>query len=246
MNALRRVNRALGFVSTFGRVVPTALRYAPQRRAEFSDSLAEHFQRRPDQPALISETSRMTWGELDRHANRVANWALGQGLERGDVVALLMENRAEYVATWLGLSRAGVVTALLNTNLTGDRLGHCIREAGTAYMIVGSELAGGAASALPELEEKPTILLASFDDESDAKAAALLDATSFDAACEAAGDAPVPDSVRAERTGGDGLFYIYTSGTTGLPKAARVSHSKAMTAAAGSWKFQGLTPADRL
>ena len=246
MNALRRVSRALGFVSTFGRAVPSALRFGPQRRVEFSDSLAEHFQRRPDQPALIGESSRMTWGELDRHANRVANWALGQGLERGDVVALLMENRAEYVATWLGLSRAGVVTALLNTHLTGDRLAHCIREAGTGHLIVGSELAEAAASVLPELETKPTILLASFDDESDAKAATLLEATSFDAACEAAGDAAVPESVRAARTGGDGLFYIYTSGTTGLPKAARVSHSKAMTAAVGCWKFQSLTPADRL
>ena len=246
MNALRRLRCALGFVSTFGRAVPSALRYGPDRRIDFSDALAEHFQRRPDQPALISESSRMTWGDLDRFANRVANWAIGRGLSRGDVVALLMENRAEYVATWLGLSRAGVVTALLNTNLTGDRLAHCLREAGTAHLIVGSELAEGAASALPELETKPEILLASFDAEADAKAATLLESTSFDAACEAAGETAVPDSVRSARRGGDGLFYIYTSGTTGLPKAARVSHSKALTAGTGCWKFQSLTPADRL
>ena len=246
MNALRRLRSALGFVSTFGRAVPSALRYGPDRRIDFSDALAEHFQRRPDQPALISESSRMSWGDLDRFANRVANWAIGRGLSRGDVVALLMENRAEYVAIWLGLSRAGVVTALLNTNLTGDRLAHCMREARTAHLIVGSELAEGAASALTELDTKPEILLASFDSEADAKAATLLESTSFDAACEAAGEAAVPDSVRSARRGGDGLFYIYTSGTTGLPKAARVSHSKALTAGTGCWKFQGLTPADRL
>lgn len=246
MNALRRLRSALGFVSTFGRAVPSALRYGPDRRIDFSDALAEHFQRRPDQPALISESSRMSWGDLDRFANRVANWAIGRGLSRGDVVALLMENRAEYVAIWLGLSRAGVVTALLNTNLTGDRLAHCMREARTAHLIVGSELAEGAASALTELDMKPEILLASFDSEADAKAATLLESTSFDAACEAAGEAAVPDSVRQARRGGDGLFYIYTSGTTGLPKAARVSHSKALTAGTGCWKFQGLTPADRL
>ncbi|MEM9175825.1 MAG: long-chain-acyl-CoA synthetase [Myxococcota bacterium] len=246
MNALRRLRRDMGFVSTFGRGLGPALRAAPARRVEFSDALAEHFQRRPDQPALIGEASRMTWGELDRFANRVANWALGQGLERGDVVALLMENRAEYVATWIGLSRVGVVTALLNTNLVGDRLAHCIREADTRYMIVGSELAEGAASAMPELETKPALLIASFDAEADEKAASLLEATSFDAACDAAGDGPVPEPVRAARKGADDLFYIYTSGTTGLPKAAHVSHSKAMTAGTGCWKFQGLTPADKL
>ncbi len=246
MNSLGSLRRALGFVSTFGRAIPSALRFGPDRRIDFSDALAEHFQRRPDRPALISESSRMTWGELDRFANRVANWALGQGLERGDVVALLMENRAEYVATWLGLSRVGVVTALLNTHLTGDRLAHCIREAGTSRLIVGSELAEAAASVLPELAARPEILLAPFDAEADAKAATLFESTPFDEACEAAGEGAVPERVRAARRGGDGLFYIYTSGTTGLPKAARVSHSKAMIAAVGCWKFQSLTPADRL
>lgn len=246
MSTLRRFGRAVGFASKFGRALAPAVRFGPTRRVEISDSFAEHFQRRPDQPALVGESSWMTWGELDRQANRVANWALGQGLSRGDVVALLMENRPEYVATWLGLSRAGVVTALLNTNLAGDRLAHCIREAGTSHMIVGSELAEGAASALPELETKPELLLASRDAETDAEAEGLLEATSFDAACGAAGDAAVPERVREARLGGDGLFYIYTSGTTGLPKAARVSHSKAMTTALACWKMQTLTPADRL
>ena len=104
MSTLRRIRRDLEFVSIFGRVLGPGMRILPTRKVDYSDMLAEHFQRRPDQPALIGESSRMTWGELDRFANRVANWALSEGLERGDVVALLMDNRAEYVATWLGLS----------------------------------------------------------------------------------------------------------------------------------------------
>ena len=49
--------------------------------------------------------------------------ALGPGARRakGDVVALLMPNRAEYLAIWLGITRVGGVVALINTNLSGPR-----------------------------------------------------------------------------------------------------------------------------
>ncbi len=89
--------------------------------ADYSDFLRPHFEARPDALALIGDRSRMTWAELDAFAARVAGWAIGQGMKRGDVVALSMENRPEYVGLWLGLSRIGVVTALLNTHLTGER-----------------------------------------------------------------------------------------------------------------------------
>ena len=247
MSIFGSLQRTSGYLATFGPVLLKAARFLPDRPVEYSDALADHFQRRPDRPVLVGESSRMTWGELDEYANRVANWALEQRLSRGDVVALLMENRPEYIAIWLGLSRVGVVTALLNTNLTGDRLAHCIREANTAHCIVGSELAAGLASALPSLESPLTALISDRDDEDAAEARATLpDATSFDEAREGQPAAPVPDSVREGRRGADGIFLIYTSGTTGLPKAARLSHSKAILMGVGASSVQRLTPADRV
>ena len=68
MSTLRRIRRDLEFVSIFGRVLGPGMRILPTRKVDYSDMLAEHFQRRPDQPALIGESSRMTWGELDRDA----------------------------------------------------------------------------------------------------------------------------------------------------------------------------------
>jgi acyl-CoA synthetase (AMP-forming)/AMP-acid ligase II len=55
-------------------------------------------------------------------------------------VALLMENKPEYVAIWLGLSKLGVITALINTNLTGDSLYHCINVAKAKMLIYESTL----------------------------------------------------------------------------------------------------------
>ena len=142
--------------------------------ADYSDFLRPHFEARPDALALIGDRSRMTWAELDAFAARVAGWAIRQGMQRGDVVALSMENRPEYVGLWLGLSRVGVVTALLNTHLTGERLAHCLREASPRAWLVGQELLGPSLSALPHLADAPPVYAA--DLESGASGAATASA----------------------------------------------------------------------
>src|SRR6476620_3997327 len=52
----------------------------------------------------------------------------------------MMPNRPEFWAVWLGLTRVGGVVALLNTNLTGHALAHCINTVAPKHIIVGAEL----------------------------------------------------------------------------------------------------------
>ena len=80
-----------------------------------------------DAPALISNRECLTYRGLAERANQYARWALDQGLAKGDVVCLMMTNRPEYFAIWLGITSVGVVVSLLNTNLVGSSLAHCIR-----------------------------------------------------------------------------------------------------------------------
>ncbi len=61
-------------------------------------------------------------------------------LNVGDVCALFMENKIEYAPTWLGLSKIGVITALINTNLRNDPLVHSITIANSKFLIYGAEL----------------------------------------------------------------------------------------------------------
>ena len=91
----------------------------------------------------------MTYGGLDAYADRIAHWARVAGIGRGDAVALVMDNRPEYVATWLGLLKVGAVVALINTNLRGSPLAHSIAIAGARHVIVGAELAQTYADAAP-------------------------------------------------------------------------------------------------
>src|SRR5690242_10368394 len=78
------------------------------------DALAD---RHGDAPALISERETLSYRALAARANRYSRWALAQNLAKGATVGLLMANRPDYMAAWLGITRVGGVVALLNTNL---------------------------------------------------------------------------------------------------------------------------------
>src|SRR5881628_3705214 len=80
------------------------------------EELAEKFS---EAPALLSDRECLTYRALAERSNRYARWALDQGLAKGDTVCLIMPNRPEYMAIWLGITRVGCVVALLNTNLAG-------------------------------------------------------------------------------------------------------------------------------
>src|SRR5580704_6725413 len=93
-----------------------------------------------DAPALLSSSENFSHAQLAARANQYARWALAQGVAKGDTVALLMPNRAEYLAIWLGISRIGGVVALINTNLSGAALAHSLTIAGPKHLIVATRL----------------------------------------------------------------------------------------------------------
>src|SRR5947209_17778576 len=113
------------------------------------DDLADKFM---DAPALLSDREKLTYRELAERSNRYARWALAQGLNKGEAVCLLMANRPEYMAIWLGITRVGGVVALLNTNLSGPSLAHCINIVAPKHLIVAVELLDRLTAAIPNLE----------------------------------------------------------------------------------------------
>src|SRR5205823_4617772 len=96
--------------------------------------------RQGDAPALLSEHEWLTFAGLARLSRRYARWALDQGLGKGEAVALLMPNRPEYFAIWLGITRVGGVAALVSTELTGASLADCLNVARAKHLIVDAEL----------------------------------------------------------------------------------------------------------
>ena len=113
---------------------------------------------RGEAPALLSARERLTYRALAERANRYARWALAQNLGKGETLALLMPNRPEYMAVWLGISAVGGVVALINTNLRGAALAHCVDIVAPKHLIVAAELGGEFRSAVPLLSTRPRSL----------------------------------------------------------------------------------------
>jgi fatty-acyl-CoA synthase len=176
-------------------------------------------------PALLSDGECLTYRALAERSTRYAWWAIEQGLAKGDTVGLLMPNRPEYMAIWLGITRVGGVVALLNTHLAGPSLAHCVNIAAPRHLIVAVELIDRLTAVRPDLAGAPKIWV---------HGAGQDQFPSIDYDIERyPGDTLSMLSIlhRAERppvTIDDRALYIYTSGTTGLPKAANVSHARVM------------------
>ena len=68
-----------------------------------------------------------------------------------------MGNRPEYLAIWLGITSVGGVVSLLNANLPGPSLAHCINVVSPKHLIVSAELAGELGALLPRLSSVPTV-----------------------------------------------------------------------------------------
>lgn len=178
--------------------------------------------------ALIGDDETLTYEELAARANRFARWALRQGIARGDVVCLVMQNCPTYLAAWLGITRVGAIVALVNTNLVGDSLAHAIRVATPKCLIVDAAHADTVSKPMPILDaDMPCWVYGG-----EARGMAQLDAALQEcSALKVSADECEPPSTR------DPALFIYTSGTTGLPKAALVRHQRILQ---WSYWFAGL------
>ena len=196
-----------------------------------STVIEEMAARMGDAPALLSDRESLTFNALAERANQYARWALDQQVAKGDVVCLLMPNRPEYFAVWLGITSVGAVVSLLNTNLVGASLAHCIRIVSPKHIIVADEFADIVSEILPQLDPSMTIWAHGRDGaklqstrrdlgrDLDRDIARSIESFSGEALCRDELHSPSIEDL---------ALYIYTSGTTGLPKAARVSHARTM------------------
>ena len=81
---------------------------------------------------------------MENFGNKIANlFSETFHLKRGDCIALMMENRPEYVGIWYGMSKLGVITACINTNLKSKILLHSIEIAKPKLIIYDEELEQG-------------------------------------------------------------------------------------------------------
>tara|TARA_R110002124_G_scaffold66612_6_gene181296 strand:+ start:2656 stop:4482 length:1827 start_codon:yes stop_codon:yes gene_type:complete len=229
--AIRTLRRLKPIVENKTRIWPDGL-----------EDLADRF---GDRPALLSRSQNFSYSQLFNRANQYARWASNAQIKKGDVVALLMPNCPEFLAVWTGIARAGGVTALLNTNLRGTSLAHCINIVSPKHLIIDAALADAFADAEKHLDydtaaDQPDVWIYGDSPVSFAQAPKPLKPL-----LDAADTAPLAITDRPDLTTDDKCLYIYTSGTTGLPKAANINHYRVQAIMHGFSGAMGALATDR-
>uniref|UniRef100_A0A1B6CWE8 long-chain-fatty-acid--CoA ligase n=1 Tax=Clastoptera arizonana TaxID=38151 RepID=A0A1B6CWE8_9HEMI len=214
----RTAFRDLTALQRYLRFLWTVRQYS-KRDLSIGDIFRQHATKNPNKLCFIFEDTKWTFAQVEEFSNRVANLFKSHGYHKGDSVALMMENRPEFVCIWLGLSKLGIVTALINYNLRQSSLLHSVNVAKCQAFIFGSELTEAIEKIASLLG---SVRLYSWGLEPNAPLH-FGERNLTDLLSETPNTLPIPN----EKVGfHDKLLYIYTSGTTGLPKAAVITHAR--------------------
>ncbi len=224
-----------------------SLLYSGGKYFSIADKFEKCCSQRPDQVIFVDASEdgkETTLNDLDELANQVAHWGMSVGLHvsSSDSVALMMENRSEFVSFWYGMAKIGVPVALINTGSVGLALTHSVIKAlenneGVKMLVTTRELYDGIHrdAEITLLEHGIKVLV-----WEDLFCAGGQSAIGSQAKTRPSG------AVRSHVKESDALLYIYTSGTTGLPKAGKISHSRYFVASTPFTCMCALTSSDRI
>ncbi|XP_067254544.1 long-chain fatty acid transport protein 6 isoform X2 [Chanodichthys erythropterus] len=176
----------------------------------------------PEKTFIVFEEQILTYRDVDVRSNRFANVLKSHcGLKHGDIVALLMNNEADFICVWFGLCKLGCEVAFLNFNIKSQSLQHCLHSCGAKALVIGSDLMKSLDEVLLMLTDTGMDVWVAAESSTQKNVRTLLDKLESASPEKPVVDAPQPNLM-------SNFLYIFTSGTTGLPKAARISHIKAV------------------
>jgi crotonobetaine/carnitine-CoA ligase len=202
--------------------------------------LAARARTTPDKVALVFDGHETTYAELDQAASEVARGLLALGAEPGDSVGILLPNRVEYLLTWLGAARAGLVEVPVNTAYKGRFLDHALRGTDVRVLVTESALLDLVTDLPDRVETLTTVVL--LDDAVPARAPAGVRLLRWHELL-AAGDR----SVALPRVGpADPVAIMLTSGTTGRSKGVVYPHRMQLVAGRECAVQMGTGPDERL
>ncbi|MGE5397057.1 MAG: AMP-binding protein, partial [Chitinophagales bacterium] len=184
--------------------------------------LEKQARKSPNKPLILFEDRIITYRQFNEEANRYADLFISRGFKKGDTVALVMNNRPEYLIVHAGLAKIGVIPALINNNLKAHVLAHAINISAARAVILGHEMLDSYQEATTEIElQQPKTIFIEKETRD------LTTPEGMEDLAPLLRKASPQDPVQtATINSADTLEYIYTSGTTGLPKATMVHHGR--------------------
>jgi fatty-acyl-CoA synthase/feruloyl-CoA synthase len=181
-----------------------------------------------DREAVVVGDTRWNWRELNREMARVAGELDNLGLRKGDRLAILCANSAEFVITTHAASRLGAIVVPVNTRLAPPEIAYILSDSGASMLAYGASEAALAMTGGGLVDRVLLLSLGPSRQHPDLLAAGNGEPVDEDRACES-----------------DDAFILYTSGTTGKPKGSLMDHHGAVWAAMAQIVSLGLRDGDR-
>jgi amino acid adenylation domain-containing protein len=189
----------------------------------------------PERTAIVAGERRLTYRELDETSTRVARGLIALGVERGDRVAIQLENCVETVIAIYGVFKAGAAIVMVNPSTKAQKLSYLLSNSRASALVVGAatrETMGGVALP-PSL--RATILVGSQADQSGDHARVPWDALA---------DTPSSEPLTDRGIDLDLAGLLYTSGSTGDPKGVMLTHHNITSATSSIASYLKLTQDD--
>lgn len=170
----------------------------------------------PNKTAIVSGETRISFDELNRRTNRLANALQRKKVKKGDKIASILFNSSQLIEVYFAAAKIGAISVPVNYRLASAEVNYILRQSDSSVLIYDSEL-----------EPMVTAL--------DTKGLLCISIGEITAANSIPYESLLHDStdeeILAEVTERDLRFIMYTSGTTGFPKGAMFTHANNLWAA---------------
>jgi acyl-CoA synthetase (AMP-forming)/AMP-acid ligase II len=194
---------------------------------------------RPDHLAVVHGATRTTYAEIELASNRVANALIKLGIQRGDRIAILLENSESYITAYYGVLKVGAITVPLFPSTTREELTERLNQCEAAAIVHGDRSTDLLTMCLHELKRVRIVISTGRMPESGPPYRTVINWKEF---CSNS------NSTRPKRgiIDIDVASIIYTSGSTGRPKGVTLSHLNIASNTRSIVEYAHLTPEDRI
>lgn len=195
-------------------------------------------ERSPDAPALVDDTSALSYAELAREIRRFAHALAALGVERGERVAIYLDKRRETVIASFGAPAHGAVFVPVNPLLKAEQVGYILRDCAVRVLVTSPERHGSLAGVLAHCPDLRHVIVTG-----QSATSATLPAANVHRWHEVL-DAPAAAGHRL--IDADVVGILYTSGSTGKPKGVVLSHRNMVVGAKSVATYLENRPDDML